>query len=912
MNSKSKTAWATCFRTIVCALVISALARPAAAGTIWYWVGASNDWWNAASYSKTQAPGDTPNTQMPGSDDTLQLMEGQKVYVDDTTISFFSTIAQVHVRESNISAYFNLTTNANLGCYFGDLGQRSFTNSFIVKDGPGKLTLSKRGVAGTNDSGQNAYNYNVGLDIRCGDVVLEPAIATTTRHTYKDVIVGENCTLYCVDGGITWVETLAGSGNVTNLATAASSEFHITGVRAAPTVFSGVIGGFNIFSPHGHTYFTGMSNTGGSALRPYGYLGTDDVGITGFMTLAGPSTVPSSLGCGVLDFRYPARLLYLGNTGETIERDCAIWNTTSAPITWDAGAYGGLILTGTFDAIKGSSKQQRVAFTGSNTVVSVVSNVFKTVEGAGCSFHVTKQGSGTWRFIERDNNKLTGVVGAEEGVLEFDTLREVGLPSALGYATELYEDRCETVAAGLASAGYAHFLGGDGMVGTMRYLGNISRSIENRPIALKGAGRIEAPNCAVLKWKGVTGVGAGEKSLAIVCAEGQMNHFANITDGDGIVSIAKAGPGDLVLSGELSFGGDLSVSGGGTLTVRDISNELYRYYKLTLKETVGTSMNAAYSGYSVVYNDNSSANRNSRLVALNEFGLYNDAGTRQNTHTSETALSDTTAQLTPGHIAAEAEDLLVFWDNNNRDYRPWRLLDNGNAGGTHLCAKWKDMTKAPRLADPETWISVVMCIKDGADPITRYDLNFTSYPGEGGFIRTPTAFSIFGSADGLNYEELASMNDIMHTQSTWYSWLSDGALGVTTDHAMLPLPSSRVQTAYNVLNNVRSISVAAGASLKFEGASAPVVSGLSVDAVGGIGVIDGFSFATKGTVFVRSIAEGVTDIAIPSDFRNAVGLLNVKTWDVSIGGQQSSRYHVSSVSASEIRIVKRGFVMVFR
>jgi hypothetical protein len=100
--------------------------------------------------------------------------------------------------------------------------------------------------------------------------------------------------------------------------------------------------------------------------------------------------------------------------------------------------------------------------------------------------------------------------------------------------------------------------------------------------------------------------------------------------------------------------------------------------------------------------------------------------------------------------------------------------------------------------------------------------------------------------------------------------------------------------------------------LKFEGASAPVVSGLAVDATGGIGVIDGFTFATKGTVFVRSLAEGTTDIAISSDFRNIVGLSNIKNWDISIGGQLSNKYQVSSVSTSKIRIVKRGFVMMFR
>ena len=313
----------------------------------------------------------------------------------------------------------------------------------------------------------------------------------------------------------------------------------------------------------------------------------------------------------------------------------------------------------------------------------------------------------------------------------------------------------------------------------------------------------------------------------------------------------------------------------------------------------------------MAYNDNNSANASSRFVALNEFGLYNAAGTRQNIHNSESALSDTTAQLTPGHIAVESEDLLVFWTNNNRDYRPWRVLDNGNSGGTHLCAKWKDVTKAPRLADPETWISVVMCIKDGADPITRYDLNFTSYPGESGFIRTPTAFSIFGSADGLNYEEIASTNDIMHTQNTYYAWLSDGAIGATTAHATLPLPASRVQTSYNVLNNVRSISVASGSTLKYAGTAAPVVSGLKVDTAGS-GTIDGFSFGTGGVLSIEGMPQGATVATIPVDIRNAADLANIKGWSVAIDGTVSRRFRVASVSPMSIRICRRGFIASFK
>ena len=56
---------------------------PAAAETNWYFVGASNDWWNAASYStSTTANG---NTVMPGGTDRIVTRKGQKLYMDDDT-----------------------------------------------------------------------------------------------------------------------------------------------------------------------------------------------------------------------------------------------------------------------------------------------------------------------------------------------------------------------------------------------------------------------------------------------------------------------------------------------------------------------------------------------------------------------------------------------------------------------------------------------------------------------------------------------------------------------------------------------------------------------------------------------------------------------------------------------------------
>ena len=882
-------------------------------GTTYYYVGASNKWNTAACYSLTD--GGDGGAGIPGTDDSIRISKDQTVYLDDSTIGFLNGVREVSFRADGAMAYIHLENDFDLGCWFGDVDGTGCTGVYIVKTGGGKLTFAKEGTDLHTNGKVDCYNYFIGLDIREGSVQLEPMYTSKFRHNYKNVKLASDTFLFGVTGGVTTVWSLEGAGMVTNLCKG-TAELRIARGYDSPTVFSGILSGYTVFSPAGHTYFTSTDSTiGGSAVYPFNYSG-GNAGIVGFMTLAGAKNQPSSLGRGDITGKDgPFYLLYLGDTGETIERIVTLGNTTAIGTTIDAGAHGGLVFTGDFAAQASVGKQQRLVLAGSNTVSCVFSNNFtkSTSNGKASSFYVRKTGCGTWRFADVASRNLTGVVAVEDGSLEFESIREAGLPSSLGYATDLYEDKCD-IPDNLKIVPYAYLLGNGDATGTFRYVGEKSQIVTSRLIGLVGRGRIEAPNCAVLKWEGVTGVGAGEKSLAIVCAEGQTNYFANVTNGEGVVSIAKEGPGDLVLSGELSFGGDLSVSGGGTLTVRDISGELYRYYKLTLKETVGTSANAAYSDFSVVYNNNNSANSNSRFVALNEFGLYNAAGTRQNTHASETALSATTAELTPGHIAAEAEDLLLFWTNNNRDYRPWRLLDNGNSGGTYLCVKWEDMTKAPRLADPETWISVVMCVKDGADPITLYDLNFMSYRGEGTFIRTPTAFSISASADGLNYEELVSTNDIMHTQSTYYTWLSDGTSGDKPEsaaHAKLPLPASRVQTTYNVLNNVRAISVAAGSSLKYEGATAPVVSTLAIDRAG-VGTIDGFSFAENGVLSVRDLSPNATVAEIPAQFLNAGALGNIKKWSVEIDGQTSRRFRVASVSSTSIRICRRGYSMSFR
>ena len=77
-----------------------------------HWVGASNDWRNSASYSSVA--GGEGGTQMPGADDRIVLSANQRVYVDDSTISFFSTVKEVQFAGTNIVADFCISGDADL------------------------------------------------------------------------------------------------------------------------------------------------------------------------------------------------------------------------------------------------------------------------------------------------------------------------------------------------------------------------------------------------------------------------------------------------------------------------------------------------------------------------------------------------------------------------------------------------------------------------------------------------------------------------------------------------------------------------------------------------------------------------------------------------------------------------------
>ena len=472
--------------------------------------------------------------------------------------------------------------------------------------------------------------------------------------------------------------------------------------------------------------------------------------------------------------RGPVILKYTGDGDEETDRDFMFYDSSIAPLVVDAGSSGSLAVNGAFRHNSTGYVQHRVTFAGSNpSAVCVASNKFTSItdpdSGEKCSFFVRKSGTGTWRFADRSaDNALSGVVGVDGGTLEFDTIRNIGGQCSLGDATALYEDKGGAIAE-MSKVPYAHFIGGGDSDATFSYVGSHVAYMEDRPIAVSGRGRLQAGNSKAFAWKRFMGAGSGEKRIAYVCAAGQTNLVANVTDANGgaqgTLSVVKEGPGDLVLSGDLSFGGDLVAQGGGTLTVRDISGERYEYYRLVLKETAAVSSLPEYAHLHVYTTTSNSKQNDSRRVSLCEFGLYNSSGGRLNTY-ANTSTNSSVVTMQPKQIALQDDWPIVFYAQNNLNTikHVGFLTDASTTSGAFFEMRWKDNTKYLNLDDPTTWVKIVVRLPKADAGAASFDLNYVyAYTNavDGATSSQPTAFSIEGSVNGLNWSELYSTNKVV-------------------------------------------------------------------------------------------------------------------------------------------------------
>lgn len=211
---------------------------------------------------------------------------------------------------------------------------------------------------------------------------------------------------------------------------------------------------------------------------------------------------------------------------------------------------------------------------------------------------------------------------------------------------------------------------------------------------------------------------------------------------------------------------------------------------------------------------------------------------------------------------------------------------------------------------PKSWFPVVLRLPEGADEVVSFDvmyqqggLNGNIYAG-----RNPTAFSIEASVDGVVWEEVGGLTDIPIKELKGSSWVK-GLAPYADSQGLFTLSGAVQKHDDMVLTGVGEVSVASGATLRFEHVDVPV-SELRL-AADGNGTFENVVFAASGTVTVDKTETGRVTV-IPAVFLNCTTLGNLAGWELRCPGKNVSAYRLRVGSDGSLRIVPPGFSVVLK
>jgi autotransporter-associated beta strand protein len=382
-----------------------------------------------------------------------------------------------------------------------------------------------------------------------------------------------------------------------------------------------------------------------------------------------------------------------------------------------------------------------------------------------------------------------------------------------------------------------------------------------------------------------------------------------ITDGNGVVSVVKDGSGDWYLSGTNTFSGDLRVK-AGTLTVQ---GPKYTWFRFTLKEM----------------------GKATRYVQFRQLALYDANGVRQNvglnvnppvstpySSTSNVSYSPDSdwMALESGSFAFGSNDFLCKYTENTYVDQIFSD-DNNNEGGLRTqIFTTSNAARSFSKENPETWVPFVMRLTNGAPEVVRYDIQ--SLSNSSNTNTWPKVASMEASVDGIHWElvETNATGEVLadHTYDFFIPlggssgnngnrWYSDGTeLSSGTPRPGAGFPIRGRADMPTPLQNVRSVSVAAGATLKtYDGVE---ISSLKVDSAGA-GTIDGFTFAENGTIDVANPPDDSS--FLPGTYVNCSGLENVSGWALKVNGTANAKCKVI-VRNGKLYFARLGFVITFR
>ena len=818
---------------------------------------------------------------------------------------------------------------ATLNCAVYDSGTQTGT---IEKHGKGELFLAARLKAST----ANVIDFESHLHVFEGAVRLTTAAESGHKyHMFHSVNIEKPAKVITLSNECVWqMRGLCGEGMITNEASSKCT-LYITAGREAfdGGVFAGTIGGNIAVEARGcKIALTGMASTfsggvTGTTLNGHGA----EIHLTDF---GEKSRECSSVGLGSVELALSSHPFVYEGLGQTTDRDFQL-NYLNSVLS--AGTNGNLVYEGRLNRWTATKHNISLFLSGDNKFPSVFAAYGPNADGAigefagmvdsqpvTCNYYFGKRGSGEWHFPLTGRFRNTGVFAVENGTLSYETIDRAGELTALGYSTRLFDNVSNPTED--AKVDYAFLLGSESEadVGLMSCTTNLARQCTDRPFGLKGRGGFAA-NDGLVKYANVFGVGDGERTLILTGTNEFENEVHDVVDhregsaDTAVVSVEKNGPGTWVLGGDQKFSGSLTVNGGKLIVRRAAQN--YCRYRLVV---MALACNDADFG-------GDPANTETRLH-LAEIGLYAADNSRQNLNLR---YSPTYADMAPGECALGLNR--VISSITSGPYNVFELLfdgyrkrDNDEAGSV---ASWHAIhqqtfmsegkimaTAAPVYGQPNTYLPFDMYLPDGAQPIHHFDILSSSKD----VTYVPSRVQLLASVDGIHWDQVSAVEKISGVKSSNNYWLSDGSGSGGFEDGGLPTTFITSQTkssgwtttktvptkVFSLLENVGAVTVANGASLKYEGeaAEAPALSRVKL-AADATGSIDGFRFAKEGTfeIDVMGKSGAVVNVELP----NAMGLNNMANWQVKVGQTLKSGYRVKA-TAEGLTVSRAGMVVVIR
>jgi len=928
-------------RGLAIAVAFGVLSALTAEATEWYWCGEGADAkWTTLKNWRNRSGGANP-TVVPGAGDSLWVSRDVPLPLnlsDADSVDVLNAVDSLHITES--ASKFNVTapegTDVSISTpIFGGSAASSGSASY------GEMTVTGPGTLRQNSAYlQGCYMKRLTLD---GATLWLPQIQegsfTSNQYALGVVCVTNGATLHLPakhngqwNTGNNYVTSLnlLGDGTVTS---EDNCELRFSGSGGT---FAGVLTDKIRIFMSGKQYLIGANSTmNWTYPRVYNGKNKWAASTTGVMGVKrfGMTGQPSSIGkIGTFSYEVDAgTYLYLGE-GEITDKIFKPYLNGSGVSVLDAGKVGGLqFVTNGGVVVEGTLKWNGlVGLSGSNTTACVFRGKYNEVNGSYLLTTV-KKGPGTWKFADpakdglkvSDYRNFRGSISVDEGVLQFDTIAPVGVYCSVGLATML-KPAVLGEKENLPDVDWAFSLGGTNSLlkglaeGTLEYTGTNAVRCVDRRVRLEADGRLRANGPKKIVYRLAESTSARAKTLSLDGSSAATNEVHDIVDTETHpVSVVKEGAGTWLVGGDKAFHGDLTVRGGKLIVTERETNSPYSWFRYTIKNLFDpVNPDAVKSSVSVRF-----------------LGLFDQDGACQTLNTLESDDDAQASTVEPGeacyattrkHIKGVYSSAADTPNNDNVT----NLFHRVNVFDVKMYNKTGTAISYPRLDMPESYLPIVVRLRDNANAIASYDWATTygwTSGNKGGFHWMPCQWSLEGSVDGVHWEDAnPDGGDYVITTNDYPAVAYDGyfvkANASYSQGSAAKGPNSPINHTggwdirgtttndFAVLKNVGVVEVASGATLEIVNAQS-AIDQLKVDAANGAGTIKGAKFAASGTLDLVGYTKSMT--SVPLTLTDVPTSANLADWSVKIDGTPRPAYGVEYANG-ELKIIKPGTLLIFR